>query len=91
LQHALRAILAQGNMEQDSQIEPLLRIGDLGVGVPVLGALYEQMKDRPVPVDLDALWNRLGVERDARGVHFDDAAPQAAVRVAMTRSVPPPG
>jgi hypothetical protein len=89
LQHALRAMLAQGNMEQDAQIAPLLQTGDLGVGVPVLSALYEQMKDRPVPVDLDALWQRLGVERDPQGVHFDDAAPLAALRAALTRAIAP--
>jgi len=88
LQQALRAILERGNMEHDSELEPLLRIGDAAVGVPVLARLYASMKDRPHPVDLDALWQRLGVRLDGDAVSFDDAAPLAAVRRAMTA---PPG
>ena len=84
LQHALRAILEQGNMEQDSAIEPLLRTGDAAVGVPVLAGLYARMKDQPYPVDLDALWQRLGVRIEGERVVFDDAAPLAAIRRALT-------
>ncbi len=84
LQHALRAILAHGNMELDSALAPLLRIGDAAVGVPVLSELYESMKEQPHPVDLDALWQRLGVRLRDGGVLFDDSAPLAAVRRALT-------
>jgi hypothetical protein len=84
LQQALRAILERGNMETDSPIEPLLRIGDAAVGVPVLSELYARMKDAPFPVDLDALWRRLGVRVEGQDVRFDDAAPLAAVRRALT-------
>ena len=84
LQHALRAILAHGNMETDSALEPLLRIGDAAVGVPVLSELYREMGANPYPVDLDALWRRLGVRPDGQTVQFDDAAPLAAVRRALT-------
>jgi hypothetical protein len=85
LQHALRAILAHGNMETDSPIEPLLRIGDAVVGLPVLGELYAGMKGEPYPVDLEALWSRLGVRLEGERVVFDDAAPLAAVRRALTQ------
>ena len=84
LQQALRAILARGNMETDSEIEPLLRIGDAAVGLPVLSELYARMKEQPYPVDLDALWQRLGVRLDEQRVLFDDAAPLAAIRRALT-------
>ena len=84
LQHALRAILDHGNMEIDSPLEPLLRIGDNAVGVPVLAGLYARMKDSPTPVDLDTLWRRLGVRLADQAVVFDDAAPLAAVRRAIT-------
>ena len=80
LQHALRAILAHGNIETSSTLEPLLKIGDAAVGVSVLQELHAQMKDAPHPVDLDALWRRLGVRLDGGGVVFDDGAPLAAVR-----------
>ena len=88
LQHALRAILAHANMEQDSAILPLLRIGDDAVGVPVLSELYERMKDQPAPVDLATLWQRLGVGLAGDGVVFDDNAPLAPLRQAMTAPLP---
>src|SRR5262249_23973480 len=62
LQHALRAILAHGNMESDSELPPLLAMGDQAVGLPVLQELYSQMKDAPHEVDLPALWKKLGVQ-----------------------------
>ena len=84
LQHALRAILAAGNMESSSALEPLLEIGDRAIGVPVLARLYAAMKDRPAPADLDALWRRLGVRAESRGVRFDESAPEASIRRAIT-------
>jgi hypothetical protein len=88
LQEALRAILATGNMETSSPLEPLLDIGDRATGVPVLAELYGRMKDQPVPVDLDALWRELGVEIDGRGARLDDGAPLAAARRAITAPRP---
>jgi hypothetical protein len=84
LQHALRAILAAGNMETSSPLDALLEIGDRAVGVPVLAELYAAMKDQPAPVDLDALWRRLGVRPEGRGVRLDETAPEAAIRRAIT-------
>jgi hypothetical protein len=88
LQHALRAIMAHGNMEEDSELPPLLAIGDQAVGAPVLQELYAQMKGSPHAVDLPALWKKLGVGVAAEGAQFDDRAPLAAVRRALTQ---PPG
>ena len=85
LQHALRAIMAQGNMEADSELPPLLAIGDRAVGAPVLQELYAQMKGAPYAVDLPALWKKLGVQVAAEGVQFDDQAPLAAARRALTQ------
>jgi len=84
LQDALRAILASGNMETSSDVGPVLAIGDRAVGVPVLAELYGRLKDQPVPIDLEALWKRLGIERAGRSVRFNDDAPEAAIRRAMT-------
>ena len=84
LQHALRAMLAAGNMETASALAPLLALGDRAVDVPVLSTLYQRMKDDPAPVDLDALWRRLGVRLAAGGVVFDEHAPEAAIRRAIT-------
>jgi len=84
LQDALRAILASGNMETSSGIVPLLAIGDRAVGVRVLAELYARFGNRPVSTDLGALWGRLGVVPAGRSVRFEDAAPEAAMRRAMT-------
>ena len=89
LQHALRAILAAGNMKSSSALGPLLAIGDRAVGVPVLAELYAAMKDRPAPVDLDALWRGLGVRPGGRrGLEFDESAPEAPIRRAITAPFP---
>ena len=90
LQEALRAILATGNMETSSPLEPLLDIGDRATGVPVLAELYGRMKDQPAPVDLDALWRELGVQIDGPRARLDDGAPLAAARRAITAPRPIP-
>ena len=90
LQDALRAILGAGNIELASPLEPLLEIGDQATGTRVLGTLYGRMKDRPAPVDLDALWGELGVRPEGGTVRFDDAAPLAATRRAITAPPPAP-
>ncbi len=84
LRDALRAILALGNMETSSGIEPLLVIGDRAVGVPVLSALYARLKNDPGRSDLDAMWRQLGVVPTGDSVQLNDAAPEAAIRRAMT-------
>ena len=85
LQDALRAIVAAGgNMEQDWPLERALHSADAPIGSPVLENLYDQMKAAPVAVDLPQLWQRLGVELRGDNVVFDDSAPLAAVRRAIT-------
>ncbi len=84
LQDALRAILAEGNMETSSALVRLLAIGDHATGVPVLAELYERMNDQPAPVDLDEIWKRLGVERQGRTVRLVEDAPEAAIRRSIT-------
>lgn len=84
LQQALRAILAHGNIEDRSALEPLLAIGDRATATTVLTDLHDRMKASPYPVDLDALWARLGVRHDAGTTRFDDTAPQASIRRALT-------
>jgi hypothetical protein len=85
LEDALRAVLAEGNIESEWPLERAIAIGDQATGVPVLHELYEQMKARPVTVDLDALWKKLGVNAVNGQVVFDDSAPLAAIRRAITR------
>ena len=90
LQDALRGVLAAGgNITQDWQIERALDVGDKATGTTVLVDLYHEMRDKPDPVNLAALWKQLGVQQQKDGaIHFDPSAPEAAVRAAITQ--PPP-
>lgn len=86
LQDALRAIVnAGGTIDQDWPIEKAFETGDRATGTHVLMQLYDSMKDAPKPVDLDGLWRKLGVVRAGDGVRFDDHAPEADIRKAITR------
>ena len=90
LEHCLRAILdAGGSIDRDWTIDRVLDVGDQAVGVPVLRELYEEMGSQPVMVDLGALWRQLGIKRHGNSVIFDDTAPLANVRKAMTQEVQP--
>lgn len=87
LQHALRAILNQGGtIDQEWPLSRAFETGDKETGVPVLTELYDKMKDSPVEVDLATTWKRLGIARSGDSVTFDDKAPLAAVRRAITAS-----
>ena len=87
LEDALRAILkAGGTIESDWPLTRTLEIGDRATGVPVLRELYDKMKAAPAPVDLSALWKELGVERRNGKIEFNDGAPLAAIRKAITQS-----
>ena len=52
--------------------------------MPVLIPLYDKMKDQPYEVNLAATWKDLGVERTGNSVSFNDAAPLARVRDAIS-------
>lgn len=91
LQDALRAIVAAGgNISQSWPIEKVVATGDEGTGTHVLAELYGRMKDKPENVDLADLWARLGVSMRGEAVSFDDAAPLAQIRRAIT-AAPHPG
>ena len=85
LQDALRAIMnAGGTIDQDWPLTKAFEVGDKATGTHVLMDLYNQMRDKPKPVDLDTLWKELGVERSGDGVRFNDSAPLANIRKAIT-------
>jgi hypothetical protein len=85
LQTALRAILREtGGYGFERNIDEVLRIGDAATGTRVLEDLYQQSKTTPQAVDLDLLWSRLGVPKDPKTQPFDDRAPLAAIRIAIT-------
>jgi hypothetical protein len=87
LQDALRGILAAGgNITQDWDIERAFGVGDKATGTTVLADLYGEMRDKPDPVDLAALWKQLGIQRQKDGsIQFDSSAPEADIREAITR------
>ena len=86
LQDALRAIVAAGGtIDQDWPIQKAFAAGDAGTGTHVLQDQYQRMANAPVTVDLDGLWKKLGIIRTGVDqVRFDDAAPEAAIRKAIT-------
>ena len=87
LQDALRGILnAGGVITQDWDIERAFAAGDKATGTTVLTDLYREMRDKPVPVDLAALWQKLGIQRKPSGsIQFVPSAPLASIREAITR------
>jgi hypothetical protein len=85
LQDAMRGVLAAGGShEQDWSIERILSTADKAVGVGVLARLHDEMGPKPVTPDLAALWRDLGLKRIGEDLEFDDTAPLAAIRKAIT-------
>jgi hypothetical protein len=87
LQDAMRGVLAAGgNHEVDWPIERVLSTADKAVGMDVLTKLHDAWGSRPVTSDLDGLWRDLGLRLRDGGIDFDDSAPLAAIRMAITRA-----
>lgn len=79
LEDALRGILqAGGDINEDWSIEKVLKTGDQAVGLDVLDKLYAEWRDKPVTVDLAALWTQLGVT--SNGATNEDAQLSAVRR-----------
>jgi hypothetical protein len=89
LQTALRAILREtGGYAFDRDLSEVLRIGDAATGTHVLLGLYSQIRAAAVTPNLDLLWTLLGVPSDPKTEPFDDRAPLAAIRIAITARHP---
>ncbi len=87
LRDGLIAILAaHGAIDQDWPLSKVLRIADEGTGTAVLETLNGTMGDKAGYVDLDSLWQELGVVVSDGAIHFDDSAPFAKIRHAITGS-----
>jgi hypothetical protein len=85
LQTALRAILEEtGGYAVDTDIAEVLRIGDAATGTHVMYDLYQKTRATPQTPNLDVLWTMLGVPNDPKTQPFDDRAPLAAIRIAIT-------
>lgn len=89
LQTALRAILNEtGGYRAERDIDDVLRIGDAATGTHVLQDLYREVKTTAMTPDLELLWTRLGVPKEPKSSAFDDHAPLAAIRIAITARPP---
>jgi hypothetical protein len=85
LEDALRGInRSGGNINEDWDIQKALAMGDKATGTTVLRDLYQSMRDKPAPVDLDQLWTKLGITMKDGDVTFNDKAPEANIRKAIT-------
>lgn len=85
LQDAMRGVLsAGGNHEKDWSLERVLSTADKAVGVDVLMKLHNEMGPKPVSPDLASLWRDLGLKSQGESIEFDDTAPLAAIRKAIT-------
>jgi len=85
LDDALRAILLRGgDVSVRWELARVLEVGDQATGVSVLRELHQKMGSQPYPVDLQALWKKVGVRMQSNKVVFDDDAPLASLRRSMT-------
>jgi hypothetical protein len=85
LQDAMRGVIAAGgNHEVDWSIDRILATADKAVGVNAMTRLHDQMGSKPVSPDLDGLWRDLGLRMQGESLVFDDTAPLAAIRKAIT-------
>ena len=85
LQDALRGILAAGgDQTQHWALERILTTAKAATGTDALRELHAKMGEKRAPFDLDALWKKLGVKMEGKTVTFDDTAPLAAHRKAIT-------
>lgn len=89
LEDALRGILESGgDIREDWTIEKVLKTGNGAIGLDVLEKLYAEWKDKPVPVDLPAMWKELGVDVSGGALTLKDDAPLSAVRRALEMGSP---
>jgi hypothetical protein len=79
---------SSGGYAQRWDIEKVLSVGDAATGTTALTDLYDAAKTTPVLSDLDLLWRSLGVPQAPLLQPFDDAAPLAAIRRAITAPLP---
>jgi hypothetical protein len=85
LQDAMRGVLAAGGSHEVVwPIERILATADKAVGVDVLTRLHNEWGRKPMTADLDQLWRDLGLRKSEAGLEFDNTAPLASVREAIT-------
>jgi len=92
IRDAVLAILNDGgDITESWTLDRVLAVGDQATGTGVLKELHEEMGHTPFAPDLDSLWKSLGVVYGNGEVVFDESAPLAEIRRAITRvgTLPP--
>lgn len=85
LDDALRAIVGHdGNIASRWPLAEALRVGDEATGTTVLRDLHARLGARAETIDLDRLFRELGVTPRGARAAFDDRAPLAPIRNAIT-------
>jgi hypothetical protein len=85
LQDALRAIVAAGGtIDREWPLTRALEIGDRATGTHALTKMYGAWSTSPSPVDLEKLWEQLGIHRNGDDIAFSASAPYAKIREAIT-------
>ncbi len=88
---ALRGIVAAGGTQEERwELARTLAAGDAATGTKVLASLHAKLGAAPGDVDLQKLFKQLGVSLEKGVVRYDDRAPLAAIRTAMTTRAPRP-
>lgn len=84
---AIVAILKDGgNGGANWPLSRVLKMADKATGTTVLTDLHDQLGPQPGNVNLPELWEKLGVSEQGGEIHFDDTAPWAKVRAAITKA-----
>lgn len=86
LEHALRGVLAAGGSNAVRwSLDDTFARGDAATGTTALRDLHDLHGDKPSPMDLEGTLRALGVVRAGSSIRFDDTAPLAAIRKAITK------
>ncbi len=89
LQDAMRAVMESGlTLDKTATIDEVIEIADSHTGTTVMRDLYERMKDAPAHVNLNVMWDELGlIYDDETGVvNIDDSAPLSKIRQSILAS-----
>jgi hypothetical protein len=85
LDDALKGVIAAGGTQEVRwPIERTLAAADAATGTQVLTQLHQMLGAAPGAVDLKKVFKQLGVSVEKGRVQYDDAAPLAKIRQAMT-------
>ena len=88
LQDAMQAVLNSGlTLDKMATMDEVIEIADKKTGTTVLRDLYERMKDSPEPVNLNVMWDELGIiYNDKTGdVSINDNAPMSQIRKSILK------